>query len=161
MVQKSNRRGLPARPWSGVRWVPAGIIAMVLVALASYWLPVADAGPGGAASSPAWRYVVQPHIDQADATWSGHGLRLLVTAMIWCLGGTLLAAVRALRAPHDPIDRWQIALSGLSSTLSIWIFVALSRLPEDDPGTLGAVLACIATVAAWLGTMVLATQRSH
>jgi len=132
---------------------------MVLVALASYWIPFAAAGPGGAASAPAWQYMVQPHIDQADGGWSGQEVRLLLTAAIWCLGGMLLLEVRALRIPPASVFRWQIGLSVLSTTLSIWILVALSQLPGEGTQAPGAVLACGATGAACLGTLVLATHR--
>jgi hypothetical protein len=135
-------------------------VVMLLGAIASYGIPLADAGPSGAAPVPIWRYVVQPHIDAADSSWSGHGLRLLMTATLWSLGGTLLTAVRSMRAAHPRVLRWQIGLSMVSSGLSIGILVALHRLLGESVRAPGAVLACVATGAALLGTLTRAFQRA-
>lgn len=160
MTRGSDRGGMTALEWSGARWLQVGIMVMLLGAIASYGIPLSDAGPSGAAPVPIWRYVVQPHIDAADSSWSGHGLRLLMTATLWSLGGTLLTAVRAMRAPHPHVLRWQIGLSMASSGLSIGTLVALHRLLGDGARAPGAVLACVATGAAVLGTLTRAFQRA-
>jgi hypothetical protein len=158
MTRVSDRRAATAPEWSSSRWWHGGIIILLLGAVASYGIPLADAGSSGAAPAPIWRYIVQPHIDAADSAWSGHGLRLLLTATLWCLGGALLTTVRAMRAPHPRLLRWQIGLSGLSSSLSIGILVAMHRLLGESVCAPGVVLACIATGAALIGTLTLASQ---
>jgi hypothetical protein len=149
----ASRGATPGSRSHTSRWWYRGIIIMVVGAVASYAIPLSNGGPTDAASAPIWRYVVQPHIDSADSSWSGHGLRLLLTAAIWCLGGALLAAVRAVRTPTPFVSRWLIGLSVLSNGLSVWILIALNHQLGDGMRAPGAVLACVATGAAVIGTL--------
>lgn len=137
------------RAWYGCR------IVVLVSALVSYWIPLYDDVAEMRYAGPFLRYISRPHIDRLDASWSGQFMRLLLTATIWCLGSTLVLAIRVWLDPRPSLSRWLTGMSLVSTGMSIWVLVEIQDLLWDGARAPGVVTACAASGVAFIGTLVM------
>ncbi|HEY1011229.1 MAG TPA: hypothetical protein VGE07_00910 [Herpetosiphonaceae bacterium] len=142
-----------------LRGASGAMIVALGSALASYAVPIADAGTGLLHESPVRHFLFRPHIDNLESSWGGQPVRLLLMATIWCLATTLIMAVGARRNPRTAASRWLVALSLASTGLSVGVLVALRDYLGEGAMAPGAILACGLTGGALLGALILNHRR--
>jgi len=161
---------IPARPRNrSRRWIFL-LIALLIVILASYWIPMYQHFPDLPFDSLAQFLISISAISKEfgwEHTWSfilsEVPIVIPLLALIACISITILLGVLALRVRHSSVRLILLLITTLIVCLSGWVIVDLgqvflfrSGLDVSIRTVPGVYLGLAASVAAWLVTLVIA-----